>query len=169
MDHRCVIAGKPEGTRLEAGKVYEVRHERKGAFVVRVDEVGPHSATVTILDGIAKAVMRYNVREEGDALLLGYNMTYWIPVNKTPDQVLQEVNDRTRVAIDSVWKHKGNGRRCVVKDVREVRATDGQVTLVTYRYTQLPVAFSGNISRRRNTQELTLEKFLATFKREDAP
>jgi hypothetical protein len=62
------IAGKPKGTLPEIGKKYKVIHTRKGEFWMRATAVSGEWLTGTITDGIARAVLYYNEREEGEEI-----------------------------------------------------------------------------------------------------
>lgn len=61
----------------QVGKTYEIRHSRKGTFIGVVKEISGEWADVEITNGIAKAVMDYNVREAGETIRVRDSMTYW--------------------------------------------------------------------------------------------
>jgi hypothetical protein len=75
-----VVAGK--GT-LSEGKQYEVRNERKGTFTMLVTKIDGEWITGTITEGVAKAMMRYNVRDVGEEITVRACHSYFIPVGKT--------------------------------------------------------------------------------------
>ncbi len=52
----------------EVGKTYIVRDSRKGTFTMRVTSVDGEWATGIITKGIARAIMAYNIRYEGDTV-----------------------------------------------------------------------------------------------------
>lgn len=63
-----VIAGKPKGALPEVGHVYNVAHSRKGNLTIRVTRVNGEWLTGILLSDVAKAVLRYNVRYQGDEI-----------------------------------------------------------------------------------------------------
>lgn len=69
----------------EVGKEYEVRHSRKGTFQMRVTEVNGPWAKGLITSGVARAIMRDNVREEGEHVTVRDTLSYWIPVPEAAD------------------------------------------------------------------------------------
>lgn len=71
-----VVAG---GGTPEVGKEYEVRHSRKGTFRIRVTAIRGEWVDGEVIDGVAKAVMRYNVAEEGDHITIRDTQSYLIP------------------------------------------------------------------------------------------
>lgn len=74
---------------LEIGKVYEVRHSRKGTFCMKVDSVsGEWIYGVVVGDAPAKAILADNVRYEGDQISIRDVHSYFIPV-KEPNDVVQ--------------------------------------------------------------------------------
>ncbi len=75
-----VIAGQPKGVLPEIGKVYGVRHSRKGTFQMKVTRVSDEWLTGNIIEGVAKALMSYNVRDVGEEITIRDSMTYLIPV-----------------------------------------------------------------------------------------
>jgi hypothetical protein len=80
-DGEWVVAG---GGKPEVGKEYEVRHSRKGTFRIVVREIRGEWIDGTVVDGVAKAVMTYNVAHEGDSITIRDTMSYLIPVSKEP-------------------------------------------------------------------------------------
>lgn len=72
-----VVAG---GGTPQVGKEYEVRNERKGTFTMRITQLDGEWITGTITHGVAKAVMRYNVRDEGESVTVRDCQSYFIPV-----------------------------------------------------------------------------------------
>lgn len=83
-DATWVIAGKPPGTLPEIGKVYEVRHSRKGNFVMRATKVSDEWLTGVILDGVAGAIMEDNVRDEGEEVSVRNTLCYLNEVPRSP-------------------------------------------------------------------------------------
>lgn len=79
-----VIAGKPNGALPEVGKIYDVRHSRKGNFTLEVTGVDGEWVTGRIVRGVAGAMMRYNVREAGDEITVRASMTYLIELRGAP-------------------------------------------------------------------------------------
>lgn len=152
-DNRIVIAGKPEGTQLEVGKLYEVRHTRKGTFLVRVDKVHATACDATILRGVASAIMSYNVREEGEAITLGYALSYFIPRTEA-DLAAAQTDDKPRIG--STWRHKRTRREVRVSDVRQF-TTNPEDVWVEYRYS--------NVASGRKTilQKVRVERFRSYF------
>lgn len=67
---------------LSEGKQYEVRNERKGTFTMLVTKIDGEWITGTITEGVAKAIMRYNVRDVGEEITVRACLSYFIPVNK---------------------------------------------------------------------------------------
>lgn len=72
-----VVAGK--GT-LSEGKEYEVRNSRKGTFTMLVSKIDGEWITGTITEGVAAAMMRYNVRDVGEEITIRACHSYFIPV-----------------------------------------------------------------------------------------
>lgn len=52
----------------EPNRIYRVNHSRKGRFVMRVDHVGEEWVHGFVVDGVAKAIMDYNIKEPGDPI-----------------------------------------------------------------------------------------------------
>ena len=75
-----VVAGN--GT-LTEGQEYEVRDQRKGTFAMCVTRIDGEWITGTITEGVAKAIMRYNVRDVGEEVTVRACHSYFIPVGKT--------------------------------------------------------------------------------------
>jgi hypothetical protein len=84
MSGAWVIAGEKKGVAPTIGKFYELRHSRKGTFKVQVNEVSGEWATCTIVEGVARAAMSYNVKYEGDELQVRDTLSYWIPLEGKP-------------------------------------------------------------------------------------
>lgn len=55
-----------ENAAPKQGDVFEVRHQRKGVFVVRVKAVAGEWLTGVIVEGQAGAMMAYNERDTGE-------------------------------------------------------------------------------------------------------
>ena len=69
----------PDGLPPTVGRRYKVIHSRKGEFcgtVVRADEVW---AEVEIDEGVATAILSYNVREEGERVTCRNSLCKMIP------------------------------------------------------------------------------------------
>lgn len=64
---------------LVIGQIYEVRNSRKGTFQMRITKVDGEWITGVITDGVASAMMRYNVREEGEEVTVRDVHSYFIP------------------------------------------------------------------------------------------
>ena len=64
------IAGEPAGSLPKVGVEYVVRHSRKGTFRARVVAVCGEWLDVVVTSGVARAVMQYNVAEEGDPVTI---------------------------------------------------------------------------------------------------
>ena len=79
-----VIAGQKSNTPPIVGKLYELHHSRKGTLKVQVDAVNNEWVTCTIVDGVAKAVMSYDVKYEGDELTVRNTLSSWIPLEEKP-------------------------------------------------------------------------------------
>lgn len=74
-----VIEGRSKDSLPEVGKTYEVRHSRKGTFVMTVTALDGIWLTGTIVDGISKALLDYNVRETGEEIAVRNSLCYLIP------------------------------------------------------------------------------------------
>ena len=79
-----VIAGQGRISPPVVGKLYELRHSRKGTFTVQVKSVNGEWATCTIVEGVAKAIMSYNVKYEGEEISVRDTLSYWIPLESKP-------------------------------------------------------------------------------------
>lgn len=66
------------GKTLEVGKTYEVRNQRKGTFSMRVASIDGEWITGEVVDGVAKAIMSYNVKEEGESVTVRSCHSYFI-------------------------------------------------------------------------------------------
>lgn len=64
----------------QVGEVFFVRHVRKGEFIVRFDTIDDEWISATIVSGIAKAVMEYNTKHEGDKIALRRSLIYYYPI-----------------------------------------------------------------------------------------
>lgn len=53
---------------LKPGTIYEVKHSRKGLFVMRLDKISDDWGSGVIVEGRASALLHYNVKEEGDPI-----------------------------------------------------------------------------------------------------
>lgn len=76
MSGQWVIAGKPDGSLPEVGRVYVVRHERKGTFAGRCESVSGEWLTLTVTEGTARAALSYNVKYEGDRVTVRDSHTH---------------------------------------------------------------------------------------------
>lgn len=74
------VAGKPDGTPPEEGKLYKIRHARKGAFTGRILSTGDEWAEVEITDGTAHALCDYNVREVGEEVTIRACMSHFTEI-----------------------------------------------------------------------------------------
>ena len=81
MSDGWVIAGKPQGALPEVGKVYEVRHSRKGTFTIRCTGLAGQWLNGVVTSGVAKAAMTYNVRYEGEEISIRDVHSYLIEVS----------------------------------------------------------------------------------------
>ena len=79
-----VIAGQKGISPPVVGKRYELRHSRKGTFTVQVVSVNGEWAVCTIIEGVAKAIMSYNVKYEGEEISVRDTLSYWIPLESKP-------------------------------------------------------------------------------------
>lgn len=59
-----------EQVKFEVGKTYRVQHSRKGTFILLVTSKTDEWVTGTIMEGTAKAMLDYNVREAGEDITL---------------------------------------------------------------------------------------------------
>jgi len=66
-ERREVMSGEQK---FEAGKYYKVNHTRKGRFSIRVTLQDKEWLSGTIIEGVARALCDYNVRETGEAVTL---------------------------------------------------------------------------------------------------
>lgn len=53
---------------MEVGKTYLVSHSRKGRFTFQVTEINEIWVTGIIVEGVADAIMEYNVKVEGEEI-----------------------------------------------------------------------------------------------------
>lgn len=77
MNDGIIVAG---GSSLEVGKEYGVKNERKGEFVMRISKIDGEWITGIITDGVARAVMSYNVKDVGEEVTVRACHTIFIPV-----------------------------------------------------------------------------------------
>lgn len=82
-DTEALYAVASKGT-LSEGKQYIVRNERKGTFTMLVTKIDGEWITGTITDGVAKAIVRDNVRDVGEEITVRACHSYFIPAGKTP-------------------------------------------------------------------------------------
>jgi transcriptional regulator CtsR len=75
-----VVAGKGK---LTEGQEYEVRNQRKGTFQMRVTKIDDEWITGMITEGVASAMMRYNVRDVGEEVTVRACHSHFIPIAKT--------------------------------------------------------------------------------------
>lgn len=55
---------------LEIGKIYKIKHERKGEFIIKLLSHDDEWVTGELTDGTAKAVMNYNFKYKGEELTI---------------------------------------------------------------------------------------------------
>lgn len=55
-------------SKLEIGKIYKVRHSRKGVFSLKVESIDDEWVIGQVYQGRANAMMDYNVKLEGDPI-----------------------------------------------------------------------------------------------------
>ena len=63
------------------GQEYEVRHSRKGTFCMKVTKVEGEWISGTVISGVAKAMMSYNVAKVGESVTIRDSQSYFIPIN----------------------------------------------------------------------------------------
>lgn len=56
--------------KFEKGKIYKIRHSRKGVFTIEVEAVDDEWVQGWIVSGTAHAIMDYNVKEQGENITL---------------------------------------------------------------------------------------------------
>lgn len=76
MSNEIIVAG---GGTLEIGKEYGVANQRKGEFRMKVTKIDGEWITGIITDGVAKAIMSYNVLDEGEEVTVRACHTIFIP------------------------------------------------------------------------------------------
>jgi len=64
----------------EINRIYNVNHSRKGKFTMRVDSVTVDWAHGQVVDGTAKAMMNYNVKEAGDPITVRLSHCQFTPI-----------------------------------------------------------------------------------------
>jgi hypothetical protein len=79
-----VVAG---GGVLEVGKTYEVRNQRKGTFTGRITKIAGEWVSIKITSGVAKAVIRYNVRDVGEEVTVRSAHTIFVPAQEEEPRV----------------------------------------------------------------------------------
>ncbi len=62
---------------VEVGKTYAVDHQRKGKFVMQVTSRDDEFVTGIVVQGKAKAMMRYNEREVGEEVTVRESFGRW--------------------------------------------------------------------------------------------
>ena len=67
---------------MEKGKIYLVKHSRKGNFRMKVIEDNGEWIDGIIIEGKTNAVMYYNVREEGEKVTVRKSLCKFIPETK---------------------------------------------------------------------------------------
>ena len=67
---------------LETGKVYRIRHSRKGKFSVCIDSQDSEWVNTTIVAGKAGAMLDYNEREGGEQIALRKSHIVWAEEEK---------------------------------------------------------------------------------------
>jgi hypothetical protein len=67
---------------LHVGRTYRVASQRKGTFTARIDAVNGEWVDLTIVSGRAKAMLHYNVREEGEAVTVRRSMASFEPIEE---------------------------------------------------------------------------------------
>lgn len=82
-----VIQGKEKDSTPIVGAEYEIRHSRKGTFCGKIISVNDPFADVEITDGIAKAIMSYNVCEVGEIVSIRDTLSYLILLPPIPETV----------------------------------------------------------------------------------
>lgn len=65
-----IVAGKPNGYLPEVGKLYEIRHSRKGTFTGKLLSIDGEWADIEIVRGVARAIMDYNIKYEGEKVTI---------------------------------------------------------------------------------------------------
>ena len=79
-----VIAGQKSTQPPVVGKLYELRHSRKGTLKVQVVSINGEWAVCTIIEGYARAAMSYNMKYEGEEVSVRDTLSYWIPIEAKP-------------------------------------------------------------------------------------
>ncbi len=62
------------------GETLEIEHQRKGKFTMRLIRIDDEWMTGKIIKGEAKAMMSYNVKEEGEEITIRRSMCFFYPV-----------------------------------------------------------------------------------------
>lgn len=66
--------------KLEVGKIYNVDSQRKGKFVMLVDDIDADFVHGTIIEGKARAAMFYNERKVCDEVSVRKSLTkFYVP------------------------------------------------------------------------------------------
>ena len=79
MSDGWIIQGEPEGSAPTVGLEYEIRHSRKGTFRGQVLAVRDCWCELLITDGVASAVMSYNVKQEDEIVTVRDCLSIFIP------------------------------------------------------------------------------------------
>lgn len=67
---------------LIVGKEYEVTHSRKGKFVIQINAIDATWVHGVITDGVAGAMLEYNVRFEGEEITVRKSLCKFKENNK---------------------------------------------------------------------------------------
>ena len=77
----CVV-GQDNGVPPIVGEVYEVRSQRKGNFVARVEAIDGDFAEVRILVGTARALLVENIRGKGETVFVRGTLAVFVPYKR---------------------------------------------------------------------------------------
>ena len=64
----------------QVGEFLEIHHQRKGKFFIQVTGVTDEWIDGVIVHGTAKAMMEYNVKEEGESISCRRSLCFFYPV-----------------------------------------------------------------------------------------
>ena len=64
---------------MKRGKIYLVKHTRKGNFRMKVIEDSGEWVSGIVIEGIANAIMDYNIKEEGEKITVRKGLCRFIP------------------------------------------------------------------------------------------
>jgi hypothetical protein len=67
-----------ENSNLEIGKVYDVINSRKGRFKMQITRQDDTWASGIIVEGVADAIMAYNVAYEGEEVTVRKSMSTFL-------------------------------------------------------------------------------------------